>query len=166
MKKRPITDVAWLVIVALLLGCDSAPVRYYYSGPVSWALKQEVRDKRASEVDLKKLTRFEWDELILFPPYESKNEVCRSLSLDRWQCMWTVTADSSDDGQMVMAFLLRKEVVHVELHYRFHGDFGREVEPQIISSKDSVFAVGVKGKSVGGDPWLVLIANPSTKNKK
>lgn len=126
------------------------------TGPISQALNTELRDKRGNAINLKSLTPFEWDELLLFAPYEGPKEICPQLALSKEECHNKITVASNADEEMVMVFRKNGKIVHVERHDRFHGDFIPQKETQTISAESAVFAVSQRGNSGKGDPWLVL----------
>jgi len=133
------------------------------TGPISHALNTELRDKKVNTINLKSLTPFEWDELVLFAPYEGPKEICPQLALNEEECRNKITVASNADEEMVMVFRESGKIVHVERHNRFHGDFIPQKEMQKISAASAMFAVSQRGKSGKGDPWLVLTpigANP------
>lgn len=143
-----------ILLVISLSGCSDL-YRYLKSGDVGWALKKELRDKKAGQIELTELTDFEWDELYLFGPYQPTHEVCRRLKLSPADCETTITSESTDDGEMLMVFRLAGKVVHTEMHSRFHGDFTPVPEEPFITSS-AVFSVSVRGKSSSGENWLIL----------
>ncbi len=145
-----------IAVSAFLVSC-SMSMYGEETGPVSQALKVELRDKKTKVVDLKSLTTFEWDEVVLFAPYEPTEDVCRRLALSETDCRSTITVASIDDGEMVMVFRKSGRIVHVERHHRFHGDFEPRKKTQTISATSAIFAVSQNGQSSRGDAWLVLV---------
>ncbi len=147
-----------IAIVTMLLlccaGCGDI-YRYFSSGKVGWALKRELRDKHAPKVSIAKLTKFQWDELFIFGPYEPTSEVCRGLNLTSTECKATITSESTDDGQMLMVFRNNGKVVHTEMHIRWHGDF-TPVTDKPFTPATAVFKVVVDGKGSLGQDWLCL----------
>ncbi len=139
-----------------MAGCGDT-YRYFKSGPVGWALKREIRDRGASRVDLSKLTDFTWDQLFLFAPYTPKMDVCAVLALAAPDCDRLVKGESMDDGEMALAFRQAGAVVHVEMHYRWNGDFTPVPEAQPIGRDRAVFRVVQEGVSASGGPWLHLV---------
>lgn len=92
-----------ILLFLSLSGCGDA-YRYLKSGNVGWALKKELRDKKSTRVDIANLTNFQWDELFLFSPYQATNEICKRLVLSAVDCKSFITAESTDDGEMLMVF--------------------------------------------------------------
>lgn len=143
------------ILLALYLpGCGDA-YRYLKSGEVGWELKKELRDRKTSRIELAKITKFEWDEFFLFGPYQLTREVCKRLALSTGDCKSVVTAESTDDGEMLMVFRLKKKVVHSEMHIRWHGDF-TPVPEEPLTPQTAVFSVSVEGKNSLGEDWLKL----------
>jgi len=154
-----------IAIIAMLLlslvGCGDI-YRYFNSGEVGRALKRELRDKHAQEVSIAKLTKFQWDELFLFGPYEPTGEICKRLNLAPTECKSTITSESTDDGQMLMVFRNNGKVVHTEMHIRWHGDF-TPVPDKPFTPATAVFKVVVDGKGSQGQDWLRLREKKSEK---
>jgi hypothetical protein len=136
-----------------LMGCNPFG---FSAGPVGTALREEVREKRQTEVDLRVVAPFEWDALHMFSPYRTREEVCKQLQLTESQCRRHVTVDSTDDGEMFLVFRLKGEIVHTELHSRFNDDFLPMDYPQPVTPERSRFVVVKSGVSGGGEPWLKL----------
>ena len=152
------------VIIVCLSGCDDI-YRYFRTGEVSQALKRELRDKKTRQVELVKLTRFEWDELFLFGPYFPRSEICKRLELSELECKFAITVVSTDDGEMLLVFRLKKKIVHTEIHLRWHGDFvsalGEERSRQAFTPQTAVFSVSTENKDMPGEAWLILRPVPS-----
>lgn len=143
-----------ILLVLNLSGCGDF-YRYLKSGEVGWALKKELRDKKATKVELSKLTKFAWDELFLFGPYRPASEVCKRLELSAGDCRSVITVESTDDGEMLMVFRLKGRVVHTEMHIRWHGDF-TPVAKEPFTPRTAIFSVSVEGKAARGEDWLKL----------
>lgn len=146
-----------VLVILLALGLSGCGDIYHYleSGEVGWALKKELHDRKATKVELAKLTKFEWDELFLFSPYEPTSEVCIRLELSADNCESVITAVSTDDSEMLMVFRLKGRVVHTEMHIRWHGDF-TPVPDEPFTPRTAVFSVSVEGKGALGEDWLKL----------
>jgi hypothetical protein len=140
----------------MLVGCGEV-YRYAVSGPVGWQLKREIRDRGAKRIVLSELTAFAWDEVYLFGPYLPRSEVCKTLKLSVDDCNRKVTAESTDDGEMFVAFQERGALVHAEMHIRWHGDFTPVPEHQPIAKKNAVFKVVPAGQGALGGSWLKLV---------
>jgi hypothetical protein len=140
----------------MLFGCGEA-YRYAVSGPVGWQLKREIRDRGAKRIVLSELTTFAWDEVYLFGPYFPRSEVCKALKLSVDDCNRRITAESTDDGEMLIAFRERGALVHSEMHMRWHGDFTPVPERQPIAKKNAVFKVVPAGQGASGGFWLKLV---------
>lgn len=143
--------------LAFLLNACGDSYRYITSGEVGRALKKELRDNRATQVDIARLTDFEWDEFILAGPYEPAEDICKRLRIAPTQCHKVITTESLDDGEIVMLFRHNGKVVHIEKHFRFHGDF-TPIPNESFTRKTAVFNVSVDGKSASGQSWLKLTA--------
>lgn len=146
-------------VLAILLslslsGCGDI-YRYIKSGEIGWALKKEIRDKKATKVDVAKLTEFEWDEFFVFDPYQPKKEVCKRLNLSPSDCESSTAFESISDGEMLMVFRRNGVIVHTEMHIRWHGDF-TPAPDKPFTPQTAVFSVAVEGKGALGEDWLKL----------
>jgi hypothetical protein len=140
----------WAILVSACQFPDPPP------GPVSLALKEELRIKKVTSIDLVTLTKFEWDELFLFSPYQPTQDVCRELVLSEESCSRTIRVQSNDDGEMLMVFRKNGAIVHVEMHHRFHGDFSPTKQGQVISPRNGRYQVTQTSTTSSGAPWLQL----------
>lgn len=147
-----------ILVMLSLSGCGDIFL-YLKSGDVGWALKKEIRDKQSTKVEVAKLTSFEWDELFLFGPYQPTNEICTRLELSALECEAIITAESTDDGEMLMVFRLQKKVVHTEMHLGLHGDF-TPVPNEPFTPRTAIFSVTAQGKTASGRDWLKLLPIP------
>jgi hypothetical protein len=134
-------------------------------GPVSDAIGIAVVGADAQPIVLSKYTPFEWDELYVFGPYNDKQQVCGTLSLGRVQCMLQLEEDFLNDGVQSLVFRLRGEVVHSELHARWHGDFYPTPPNQPLTPLTAVFEVTTMGVSTTGNPWRVLRLRAATHDR-
>lgn len=153
--------VSWQNITAVLLvlplgGCGDL-YRYFASGPVGWAIEREIRDRAATEVHLEELTNFRWDEVFIFEPYTPRCTVCNQLDLSASDCVTAVTDESTDDGDMFLAFRSNGRIVHTEMHFHYHGDFTPVPTKQPLKPEDAVFRVVVNGRAASGDSWYKLV---------
>lgn len=148
--------VAVMLVLIGVAGCGEV-YRYFNSGPVGWALKHELRDRHSQRVVLSQLTRFAWDEVFLFGPYLPKSDVCAALAISDSQCEHSISAESTDDGEMLLAFRQSGALVHTELHFRWHGDFTPIPSPQPIARSRAVFRVVPEGQGASGGVWLKLV---------
>jgi hypothetical protein len=154
MTIRPSARHLLAILLGLsLTGCGDIQ-RYLKSGEVGWALKRALRDQHAERIELVQLTRFTWDELFLFGPYEPANEVCRTLGSASSDCESSLTLASSD-GEVLMVFRRGGKIVHSEIHLRWHGDFS-PMPNAPLTPQTAVFSVSIQGKNAAGEDRLVL----------
>jgi len=150
MRKLLILGISFF----FLIGCGSL-YRYAKSGEVGWALKKAVRDEHKQEIVLKDFTPFKWDEFFIFNPYTSTEEVCKQLGLNSIECKNTIKKESTDDSEMLLVFRQQGKVVHVEMHFRWHGDF-TPAPDKPFTPANAVFIVKAEGKAADGSAWLRL----------
>ena len=144
------------LIIAVAIGFLSACSlsSYFSSGPVGKALVKELRIRHKSEVDLKQIVGFSWDELYLYGPYTPREEVCKQFSISTEDCPTVIPFDTMDDGIMTMVFRDKGKIVHAELHYRVNGDFVGSSQP--VKPDQARFRVEHDGRAVDGTAWLKL----------
>lgn len=158
MKK----SITLVVLLASLAGCGEV-YRYSESGKVGWALKKALRDERRQEIVLKDLARFEWDEFFTFDPYAPTDAICKRLELASAECKETINTESTDDGEMLLVFRNRGMVVHVEMHFRWHGDFTPSSDKP-FTPESAIFLVVPDGERANERSWLHLRPKGSTKS--
>jgi len=150
--------IALITLLALSLSGCGEIYRFVSSGKVGWALKRELRDRRAVVVSIAKIAPFTWDELFLFGPYHPTEMVCQRLKIEASECRSTIPTESTDDGEMLLVFRQSSRVVHTELHYRWHGDFTPPPTQQPLTPLSAVFTVVREGSCAGANCWLKLVA--------
>lgn len=139
----------------VLTGCGDI-YRYAASGEVGWAIKQEIRNRQQTTVTLAKLTRFSWDELIVFGPYTPNDEICRRLQLDDLACKVADLPEPLDDGLSLLVFRRNGKIVHREIHLGYHGTF--RVDDRIsFTPRDAIFTVEPGSTLSDGQRQLILL---------
>jgi hypothetical protein len=139
-----------------LAGCGRV-FRYFTTGPVSKRIGNEVRSKGVTRIAISELTKFDWDELLLFGPYMPKTEICDALRVPRSDCETVISAESADDADMTLGFRLKGKLVHYELHARWHGDFIPFPATQPIARNKALFNVIADGQATDGSVWYKLV---------
>lgn len=155
------------IAVGLVLGFVVVPLAVLVARPlwardeVGSALARELAGRAPAQIDIGRLTRFEWDELFLFGPYHPRELVCARLQLDAFRCALSVAEGGMDDGEMLIAFRLHGSLVHSERHFRSNGDFTPLPDQQPLTRTTAVFDVVEDARMpYGYGPRLV--ARPST----
>ena len=153
--KRPHRHfIAGALGIIALAGCGDI-YRYLSSGEVGWAIKQEIRDRQQSEITLARLTRFSWDELIIFSSYTPRNEICRRLQLDEPDCIAADLPEPLNDGLNLLVFRLNGKIVHREMQLGYHGEF--RVDERSFTPRDAVFVVEQGSLLSNGQRQLILL---------
>lgn len=138
-----------------LTGCGDI-YRYATSGEVGWAIKEEIRDRQQATIHLAKLTRFSWDELIVFGSYTPNYEICRRLQLDDAACKAADLPEPLNDGPSLLLFRLNGKIVHHEIQLGYHGEF--RVDDQIsFTPQNAVFVVETGSTLGNGKRQLILL---------
>ena len=78
------------------------------------------------------------------------------MSLNQIACDEQITEESTDDGEMLLVFRKDGEIIHVEMHFRFNGDFAPLDYPVPVMPEKATFAVVQDGRAASGSPWLRL----------
>ena len=151
------SGLALLLVLSciLLSGCGDI-YRYLRSGEVGWAIKREIRDRQQSEITLARLTRFSWDELIVFGSYTPHHEICRRLQLSESDCIAADLAEPLDDGLNLLVFRLNGKIVHREMQLGYHGAF--RVDERSFTPRDAVFVVEQGSLLSKGQRQLILLS--------
>lgn len=137
MKKTRATTLATrvtLMMSILVAACSDAP-------DVSKAIGKLIEQRESKTIRLAEATRFAWDQVYLFGPYTPRQDVCSTLRIPDNDCERLVPFESSDDGEMSIAFLAQGEFVHFTRHVRSNGDFTPVPAEQPLSSDQAVFRV-------------------------
>lgn len=56
-------------------------------------------------VDLGAAMTFAWDQVAMFGPYQVKPQICKTLSLSKWDCFWLPEPSVEDSGPSMIVFL-------------------------------------------------------------
>jgi len=128
---------------------------YPSPGEVSTAIGHEVREKRASAVNLADLTKFSWDEMLSFGSYQRREKICPALGLFGFRCWWVVPS-MVDENYYFVVFRNKSSIVHYEHHRRLNGDFYHSGQPQPLPNNDAAFLVTQSDTTAAGEPWFSL----------
>ena len=143
------------VLSALLAGCGEVS-RWWRTGDVGRALSKALREQAAAEVDLRSLTRFSWDELLVFAAPTTPREVCRKLRLTKDDCDRKITMTSIRADEALLVFREKQAIVHVEPLLRANGDFSRSIHLMPFRQEQAVFVVTAGPRPPGGESPLYL----------
>lgn len=143
-----------IVICMSMSGCGDV-YRYLKSGPVGWAINKETRYKKQTEIDLSKITGFDWDQLVIFGAYSRQIEICNRLQLDDRSCTAKISDEPDNEGEMLMVFLQHGEVVHSEIHIGWHGAFSVD-DTTTLTPQNAIFVVERRGTLYSGEANLIL----------
>lgn len=150
--------------IIALAGCGDI-YRYVASGEVGWALKKEIRDRGRQEITLTGLTRFAWDEMIVFGAYTPIWEICGRLRLDKQACEMANLPEPLNEGLNLLVFLQHGKIVHREIHLGYHGEF--RVDDRVHFTPDNAhFVVEPKGTLQNGERQLVLLWQPPASTNR
>lgn len=160
--KTHLRTLAVLLVLSgtLLTGCGDI-YRFLRSGEVGWAIKREIRDRQQTEITLAKLTRFSWDELIIFSSYTPRHEICRRLQLTDADCIAADLPEPLDDGLDLLVFRLNGNIVHREIQLGYHGEF--RVDEASFTPRDAVFVVEPGALLSNGERQLILHGKKSSQ---
>lgn len=139
---------AGAVLVLAIAACSGA-------ADVSRALGGLLRERRVETVVLSDVTGYAWDEVYLFNPYTPRSLVCTTLHIGTADCARDISFESSDDGEMSLAFLHRGRLVRYLRHNRGNGDFAPVPTRQPLTPATAVFRV--VREEAGGRTWSRLV---------
>jgi hypothetical protein len=147
-------SIALANTLALVVACTTAEP----AGEFSTALGKLVRSEKVHEVNLSNVLPLVWDELFSFGPYSTRESNCRTLRLDWLNCRIKLPAEIND-ANFVLVFRSKSEIVHVEHHQRWNGDFSSltSQRPQPILKSAAKFSVRlVSNRAPEGEQWYQL----------
>ena len=121
-----------------LFGCSEATNG---TGAISQRIGAALRDQRASEVDLGKLTSFGWDRFFVFPPGTNRTQVCAFIGANRNTCGRILRVEVPPDGHVFLLFGLGNQVTHVEMHALANGQFDLPPAALGVPREAAVFRV-------------------------
>jgi hypothetical protein len=124
---------------------------------VSRSIGKLVREQGAKELRLAEVTDFQWEQVYLFGPYAPRTSVCNTLGVQAKYCERVVPFESTDDGEMSLAFLAEGRVVRYVPHSRWNGDFTPVPTAQPLARANAIFRVVQDGAATDGKPWLRLL---------
>jgi hypothetical protein len=81
-----------------------------------------VLNSRASQVDMRSVANFVWDDMFIFGPYTPKDQICQTLKHSVSQCSYEGIRDV-DESEHLIVFLHSASVTRVESLPRTVGDF-------------------------------------------
>jgi hypothetical protein len=113
-------SLAFVLAAIACLGCTEA---INSTGMISKRIGEEVHQKKASEVDLAKLTTFGWDRFFVFKAGTTREDVCKFIGANRNVCGRIVRIERAPEDHMFLLFALGGQLTHVELHAVTNGEF-------------------------------------------
>ena len=131
--------MAALSTLSLWLGVCAAQPK---PGQFGVTLGQKLQAERPAQIDLASVSTLAWDELFIFDPRSAKDDNCRLLKLDYFECFTSFPATVRDD-EHILVFRRNARLVRVERHARANGDFVSTTvpRPQPILRAAATFAV-------------------------
>lgn len=144
----------YALLPVILTGCGDI-YRYLKSGEVGWAINQEIRSRHQSEIALASLSRFLWDELVIFSAYTPRDEVCQRLRLNERDCASAELPEPDNDELGLLVFRLNGKIVHHEIHLGWHGEFDAD-DRQTFTTQNAIFRVEPSGTLRNGQPRFIL----------
>ncbi|MCA1246747.1 hypothetical protein [Massilia sp. MS-15] len=125
---------------------------------VGHAIGKLVRARHVTELRLADATKFDWEQVYIFAPYTPRTAVCDTLGIQVKYCARFIPFESTDDGEMSLAFVTRGRLVHYARHSRFNGDFMPVLAKQPLLRTNAVFQVVPDGTASDGRTWFKLVA--------
>jgi hypothetical protein len=150
-----------LALVALMAGsmvgtagCGS---RAEKEGQLAWkplvkALREASRRRSNGVLDLREMMRFDWDRLIVLPPYSTAELVSSKLGFS-WDG-WKKSISQVQDQYVLLVFVSGQEVAAWLDLPSDRGDFQPLIERGYIPRTEAVFTV--KRREAEGRPPLIL----------
>jgi hypothetical protein len=106
---------------------------------VSDTINKKILANPKKNIKLSDITPFEWDYVVIFSPYSSKDRIC-SENLTQWiECDSEVPNEGISEGEYFMIFLKNNSVIHTEYHNRKISYFFNEYGSLKISKDSAIF---------------------------
>jgi hypothetical protein len=121
--------VAGALAVAVL-GLDVIP-----RDRLDWDLRSAIKRNRGGTIHLARITHFQWDRLVIIPPYGTVTDLNGSEQY-------------IDEGHCALQFLNGTRIVRTLRFNRRYGDFAELGGGEVDSTDRSVFTV-----ESGNHPW-------------
>ncbi len=129
------------VFVLLILGVELAPWLVPHPvGDVSKMLGRSLRVYTRDSLSLSEFTRFEWTEVLVFPDYSRRKEICNEVRIGGWDCWW-LAPDRVREGERFLVFVDGARVVHAEFHSTLNAYFKPYLFPVARFAKGTKFQV-------------------------
>jgi len=114
MRARVSHPVVLLVFCLVFAGCHKKTA---VSGSIGKLLQTG-----ASQVDMRRVANFAWDDMFVFGPYTSKDQICRTLKHSGSQCSYEGIRDVNE-LESLMVFLHGASETRIESLSRSVADF-------------------------------------------
>lgn len=101
-----------------------------------------------------------WDQVYVFGPYVQRSTVCGTLGVAANQCERIVPFESSDDGEMSLAFVADRQVVRYFRHNSKNGDFSPVATGLPVLRAKAVFRIVPGSPQYNGRRSLTFVALP------
>lgn len=155
-SRRRCAVVGWAAaLVVSLTACTAGS-----EGQFSTALAKKLQAERPTEIDLATVSTIAWDELFIFGPYSVREDNCRVLALDLFECR-TTFPETVAESDNVLVFRRQGKVMRAEVHPRRDGDFSSSAGPPpprpILRSAAPFSVVPVDGAGPGEPPRFRLM---------
>ncbi len=129
-------------------------------GQFSKALRSRLQAETLTEIDLGKVGPFAWEDMYIFQPRTTREENCKIVAVDWFECRFTFPSVVGDD-EYFLVFRRKGQIIRAERHPRSNGAFGtssiRHPQPVLVSA--AVFRVEPTS-SADGKPAFQLEYQP------
>ncbi|TXG79039.1 MAG: hypothetical protein E6R11_03615 [Rhodocyclaceae bacterium] len=110
-----------------LIGIVVVWVSPHSAGDVSSLMGRSLAEYPRESVSLSEFTRFEWTEVLVFPDYTRRKEICDQLRIGGGDCWWFAPGRVTE-GEQFLVFVDGTVPVHAEFHPYRNG----EIEPKLF----------------------------------
>jgi len=110
-------------------------------------LDEHLKKNSTQPIKLAEFTNFEWESIVIFSPYSSKDQVCNSLSSQWIECNSEFPSSGVDESDYFMAFINAGTVIHTEFHDRKTSDFCRKTCLLRLSKNEAILKVVPNGRA-------------------
>ncbi|MEO8012373.1 MAG: hypothetical protein ABI650_12060 [Dokdonella sp.] len=140
----------------LVLLASFAVTTFAAEGQFSAALRTRLQADALTEIDLGKVGPFAWEDMYIFHPRTTREENCKVVAVDWFECRFTFPSVVGDD-EYFLVFRRKGQIIRAERHPRGNGAFSASStrHPQPVLAAAAVFRVE-PASSAAGEPAFRL----------
>lgn len=123
LRKVTIVNCACIILLICLACAGVAFLIHSSDNDDSQEIWRVALASKDGQIRLADAVPEKWDHVYVFGPYVPRGTVCGTLGVAANQCERVVPFESSNDGEMSLAFVADRQIVRYFLHNSKNGDF-------------------------------------------